>query len=266
MPLTFTHPLAVLPLRRLCPKWLNFPALVIRSMTPDFVYYLHQFEAARFAHSIAGSFMLCLSDGLLALGAFYLLRPSLAFGLPQPHRGALLPIAASCPGFDLRFLSGAAVSVLLGAWTHLAWDSLTHADGWVVQQFAILRESILQVGATHLRLYYILQHLSSFVGGALLTFGYVRWLRDQRRLEPAPHDVISDHQRYLLLGVLTFVAFAIAVPLAIRTASHYDGFTASRVSVFRTGVYAIACFVPAYVLYALLLYAARLKTRARGRR
>ncbi|MFX7840593.1 DUF4184 family protein, partial [Acinetobacter baumannii] len=29
MPWTFAHPAAMLPLRRLCPRWLSWPALVL---------------------------------------------------------------------------------------------------------------------------------------------------------------------------------------------------------------------------------------------
>ncbi|MBA3727450.1 MAG: DUF4184 family protein, partial [Armatimonadetes bacterium] len=38
MPWTFSHPAAVLPLRRLCPQSLDFAALVIGSTTPDIGY------------------------------------------------------------------------------------------------------------------------------------------------------------------------------------------------------------------------------------
>ena len=51
MPCTFSHPLAVVPLRRLCPERLNFTALIIGSMSPDFGYYIGKFPVANFAHT-----------------------------------------------------------------------------------------------------------------------------------------------------------------------------------------------------------------------
>lgn len=40
MPLTFAHPAAVLPFSRNS-KYVNFLALVLGSMAPDFEYFLH---------------------------------------------------------------------------------------------------------------------------------------------------------------------------------------------------------------------------------
>src|SRR3954468_10318059 len=85
MPFTLSHPLAVVPLRGLCPRWLNFAALVIGSTSPDFGYFIQQFDAAAFAHSGWGTLEICLPTGLLALSIFYLLRQPLCYILPQPH-------------------------------------------------------------------------------------------------------------------------------------------------------------------------------------
>ena len=50
MPWTFAHPAAVLPLRRFSgPGLLSFAALVIGSTSPDFLYYIGQFDLAAFA-------------------------------------------------------------------------------------------------------------------------------------------------------------------------------------------------------------------------
>ena len=38
MPFPLAHPAAVLPFRRYCSRWLNFPALVIGSLVPDLGY------------------------------------------------------------------------------------------------------------------------------------------------------------------------------------------------------------------------------------
>jgi hypothetical protein len=60
MPWTLSHPAAVLPLRRLTPQPLDFPALVIGSMTPDIGYYINRFDLANFAHTLPGSVFACL--------------------------------------------------------------------------------------------------------------------------------------------------------------------------------------------------------------
>ena len=102
MPYTLSHPLAVVPLQRWCPAYLNFPALVIGSMTPDFGYFVGQFNVAGLAHTIPGSFVVCVPVGLLVLGLFYALRRPVCYLLPQPHRAALMPLATNDHGFSLR--------------------------------------------------------------------------------------------------------------------------------------------------------------------
>src|SRR5882672_6336607 len=70
MPFTLAHPAAVLPLRR-WPR-LDFVALVIGSMTPDFGYYLLLPDMRLETHSFAGSLETCLPVGLLLVLLFHI--------------------------------------------------------------------------------------------------------------------------------------------------------------------------------------------------
>src|SRR5262245_12034783 len=92
MPWTFAHPAAVLPLRRYCPAPLNFPALIVGSMTPDLGYHILRKDFAFYAHSLRGSVLLCLPTALVLLGLLCLLRKPLCYLLPQPHRDAFAPM------------------------------------------------------------------------------------------------------------------------------------------------------------------------------
>ena len=67
MPWTFAHPVAVLPLRRFCPAQFNFAALAIGALTPDFGFYVNLFSLATDAHTLLGSFLVCLPTGLVLL-------------------------------------------------------------------------------------------------------------------------------------------------------------------------------------------------------
>jgi len=259
MPCTFFHPLAVVPLRRFCPGRLNFAALVIGSMSPDFGYYVHQFPVASFAHSFWGTLIVCVPSGLLALGLFYLLRRPLCFILPRPHRTALMPLARRSWSFSWRGLVVAVLSILLGAWTHAVWDAFTHDGAWFVERFAILRAPIAQVGESQLPLSYILQQTSTFVGGALLAVLYFRWLKRQQPVAGEDDGAVSDRWRYLLIGTVVVLALAVAIPFALGMASRFEGYLAFRVFVFRTGVYSAAAFLPIFVIAAVLFYSVRRK-------
>lgn len=95
MPWTFAHPAAVLALRRYCPRYLNFSALVVGSLSPDLGYYLDLFATAKFAHSFTGSLLVCLPLGILLMAVLFLLRKPFWFVLPQPHRAAFTPFVFS---------------------------------------------------------------------------------------------------------------------------------------------------------------------------
>src|SRR5262245_23076413 len=253
MPWTFAHPAAVLPLRKFCPTRLDLSALVIGSMIPDLGYYILQFNVARFAHSFLGSFLICLPTGLALYGSFHLLRKPLWFVLPEPHRGALAASATAPLALHPRTLIMAALSVLLGTWTHIVWDSFTH-NRWLVKTLPFLRESVFHVGSVDFPLYALLQHLSTVVGTVMLIAAYCSWLRlhggSARTLVPAA----EDRWRYLLLVAVTTLALAIAVPRAV--VGH-----PLHVMVFRMVIDTTVAFSTLLTLSSVLLYAARREGR-----
>src|SRR4051812_43207339 len=97
MPLTCSHPAAVLPFKRF--TRLNFVALVIGSMAPDTGYFLGERPFARLSHRPEGTVLLCIPVGLILLGLFYLLRRELCYILPSPHRNHFTPLAQERPAF-----------------------------------------------------------------------------------------------------------------------------------------------------------------------
>ena len=56
-------------MRRCCPRYFSFPALIIGSLSPDVGYF---FNAGNFSHRfLAGSFGFCLPVGLVVVLVFY---------------------------------------------------------------------------------------------------------------------------------------------------------------------------------------------------
>lgn len=174
MPVTPAHPAAALPLRGLLGRLGSASALVIGSMTPDLAYFLPFSVPRSTSHSLAGLLYFCLPAGL-GLWATYrvLLCPLFAAMLPQAISRRL---RVSGPlGWSLADCVAAAVSVLVGAVTHLAWDSFTHASGAAVGALPVLRARIPVAGFYHPHLYKVLQHASSIVGLAVLAAMAARW-------------------------------------------------------------------------------------------
>src|SRR5262245_11049353 len=193
MPWTFAHPAAVLPLRRWCPSRLNLAALVLGTLTPDVGYYVESQRLANLAHSFRGSLLVCLPVGVGCLVLFYLFRRPVCHLLPRPHRTLLEPLLTSPAPSRLVPVLAVLISVIIGAWTHILWDSFTHENGWGVDRVVLLQEPIKQLPA-----YRFLQHLSTVVGIGVLVVSYRRSMV-RRGVIPA-RPVRDDLWRYALLA------------------------------------------------------------------
>lgn len=200
MPWTVSHAAAILPFRRWCPARLSFVALVIGSMSPDFAYYFGLAELGDFAHSLPGLLAAALPGGLLAVAAAWWLRGLLAALLPQPHRFAVQQAFASLArDLDWRRGFALAASVLLGAATHAAWDSFTHATGPPVERSEFLRRVLFRIGSWDVEAYNFLQHASTLFGIVALAIAYRAWLRSAAAAHAPPPDA-GDGARWWALG------------------------------------------------------------------
>jgi hypothetical protein len=174
MPFTFSHPAAVLPIHRRLKNWIPLSALVIGSLVPDAEYYLPMPEHFRTSsHTLLGTFSTSLPAGILLCLIFYWLAPSAVFLLPSPHREAigpqLKPRLASLPQ-----ALGMALAVLIGAWSHVLWDSFTHVRGWFVKNVPLLQKPLFGNG---LPAYKDLQYFSTVFGLCVLFYAYNKWLK-----------------------------------------------------------------------------------------
>jgi len=234
MPFTISHTVAVLPLFRL--RRLDPLALVIGSMAPDFGYFLHRFDFAGGAHSFAGSFTRALPAAMVVwlicrLAGGFLIRP-----LP-PRLRAMTSAVMEKTSWSFSALLWVPLSLLLGIWSHVAWDSFTHQGGWVVRRVPLLEWPV----------YHWLQHASSIFGMVILAIVY-------RKLGGHVRSDVRDGNA-LVLAVMAVFAILAAMPFAWEYASHYDGPKQHRVFVFREVVYSMSIWACGYLAYASLLQA-----------
>jgi Domain of unknown function (DUF4184) len=153
MPFTLAHPAAVLPLCRYCPRLLSFPALLAGTISPDIGYAFGRFGWDDLSHRFVGSLVFCLPVGLCVVGLFHALRSRFS---PDGSGGGEL--------WRLGPPLAIVVSILIGAWTHLLWDSFTNQHGWVVLHLDILQIGLATVADHTVRICHLLWYLSSFVG------------------------------------------------------------------------------------------------------
>jgi hypothetical protein len=149
---------------------------VIGSLSPDLGYAFGNLHLDWLSHRfLVGSFGFCLPAGLLILWVFYFLRLRVVEILPARLNGFKNPLLAVCrqpvgPPFPIL------VSLLIGAWTHILLDSITHGDGWLVEHLAFLRSPLPWVENRRIGLYALLYAGCTFAGVTWLALCYLRWL------------------------------------------------------------------------------------------
>jgi Domain of unknown function (DUF4184) len=210
MPFTFAHPAAILPLRRF--RFFQTVPLIIGSLVPDVPYFIPARVHGLLpdAHTLYGSFVVCIPLGMGLLILTLLLREPLTALLGARARWVCLN---SIERFSARPLHWpiALLSMLIGSWTHLAWDSFTHQTGWTTARVAALSAPVSlfgwDTGTSHL-----LQYLSSVFGLLVLAL----WFRGL--VMRVPRAVLEDQARprarWLLLSMISCVALLIGIARA----------------------------------------------------
>lgn len=171
MPFTFSHPAIVLPLTYLPRKWFSLTGLVIGSLTPDFEYFLRMKVQSTYSHTLSGIFWFDLPLGLLLAFIFHnIVRDNLFDNLPTILKSRLLIFKQfNWNGYFKRSWVVVILSIIIGAASHIFWDSFTHGNGYFVQTIPALTNTIDLFGK-QLPIFKILQHSSTVFGGLIIIF------------------------------------------------------------------------------------------------
>ena len=199
MPFTLAHPIAVLPFSR-C-RYCHFPALVIGSLSPDFVYFLHG-RAVSGGHGLADmlwpNLPLCFAVYWLYLALW---RDTLSDFLPNCLNAA--PYRPS-ENVDFNKLKAAAFipSALFGMATHLFLDAFTHPTGWFVQHFPVLQQTVL-----FLPIFKWLQYGGGVIGVTACLYFVFRTAR--RRPYRSRQTIGQKYRFWILCTILSLFGFSI---------------------------------------------------------
>lgn len=233
MPFTAAHPLAAVPLRRL---GLPLTALAIGAMAPDMVLFAPIGVTYPQSHSLRGVVGADVLVGGAALITWcVLMRTPLADAAPRWMRERMvgLPQAPARPRVRQVVLS--IIALMLGALTHIIWDSFTHSRGWAVRHLPVLQGTIGPVPVSE-----IAQYASGAVGVAGLTILAVRALA-RRTPQPAPRRVASAP---LLLAAPVLTALATVLIIAVTQGSELGLHRLAFVMVVRgIGAAVIVCLL-----------------------
>jgi len=255
MPFTFSHPAAVLPLRRRF-KSLQTVPLIIGSVAPDLPYYvparvnhvtpswLYHFTLD--THTFSGAFWADVPIGMVTLLLVFLFRRPLTVLLSPRARALCLLSVAHFRGQPLHWVL-APFAILVGTWTHLLWDSFTHDNGFMVRRVAALSAPVT-IGSYTGTMCHVLQYVSSVAGLLILAIWYRRL--STPTVEPPGGSTLSLSARTVMLVLLCAAAAAAGAYRAFQAAM--DGATTYRV-IYVLLVRSITWFMLLYLAVGLMV-------------
>ena len=211
MPFTPAHVAAVLPLvggsreQEGRPTWVVPSALVIGSMVPDLLYFVPIRIDRDLSHSLTGVVTLDLALGLLFVALWRVVAAPVVRDLSPDFLRDRIPVPPPPTGREALW---AVPCVVLGALTHVVWDSFTHANGWVVQRVPFLTE---QFG---LPVFKLAQYGSGVLGCAVVLAYALRSPTRPSGADAQPRTTEAERNvawvLVVVLPVLSGLAFALS--------------------------------------------------------
>ncbi len=198
MPFTLAHPAAVMPLRRI--RFLPTIALVTGSLLPDAPYYLPSRAHAEVwfdLHSLFGSVVFGIPLGMALLAAIVLMRRPLIALLPERAQWVALRETDALVNRPVTWLL-AIPALLIGAWTHILWDGVTHGGTWIARRVNALNAPVNVFDLYTGPLTHVLQYVSSIIGLLIIAWWY------RLAVTAAPRELSlanRPHRRRMLLLV-----------------------------------------------------------------
>ena len=207
MPFTVSHAVAALPFLR---TPLPVAALVVGTMAPDLPYFLPLGIPRDFSHSLLGAVTVDLAVGVVVLVAWiFLLRAPLLDYAPSWLRDRM-------PARERATVLWTLLALVVGAFTHLAIDTVTHEGSLD----AVLPVMALEIGPYSVANY--VHFVISCAGAAILAIWVRRWVQRTPRREAPDREspdrntsVVGTTERTRLW--ITFAAGFLAVFFASWT-------------------------------------------------
>ncbi|HZG23225.1 MAG TPA: DUF4184 family protein [Chitinophagaceae bacterium] len=231
MPFTFSHPALILPFRFVGRKYFSITGLVVGTVVPDFEYFVRLKNMSYYSHTWAGAFWFDLPIGVLLCFVFHNIIKG-QFILNSPYLLHIRFIRFYHFNWNKYFtqhLLIVACSILIGVFTHLIGDRVTHKSFHIVTSVPDLK-NVQSIAYHPLRVYRFFQSLYSTAGILLilLTIWYLPVNRGLIRYRP-------DMRYWFLLSGIFTSAFTLFI--MIRDTLYVD-YVISSISAFLVSILA----------------------------
>lgn len=243
MPFTVTHIMAILPLFILN-RNIPIVALAVGAMVPDFTLFF-PLSGYDFSHSVLGVLFYCLPVGMILYCLFvHLGKPFIIDASPAWLYSRLLRFRHGYLPYTLTNVRLISCSIILGAFTHVSWDSFTHREGWGLELIPSLLQTVTLLGV-ELPWYKVMQYASSLIGLPMLAlYSFVIIIR----LAP---EKTTDIKRYRPITLFSIMGSFMAIPIIIAGA-HLQGDLAFNALLGNTLIDSISVSLVLLLLYSLL--------------
>ncbi|MCT4605877.1 MAG: DUF4184 family protein [Marinisporobacter sp.] len=175
MPFTFSHPAIVIPIKNKFDKYVDFTALVLGSMAPDFEYFLRFKPMGTIGHTIEGFFYLNLPLCFMIAYLFhYIVKKPFILNMPKPIDGwfhHMVNCRWAIKSIRDFFVFG--YSAITGMFSHVLWDGFTHNGGMFVKRIPLLTKYICFIDY-QIPVYKFFQHGSTLIGFMIIVIYFYR--------------------------------------------------------------------------------------------
>ena len=304
MAFTIAHMAAALPFYKSNSKshswrWIQFDALLIGTMIPDLHYFLRIGESlSNKSHEWIGLFTYCLPWGLLIFALWYWLLKPATFALIQPFFKE--PLTNTSELFYVKndsydklhfnvtyhskntgliiffkkrficwldlFLIPVIFGLILGAATHLIWDGITHADGFIARHIDWLQYRLYIYPFQGTTISRLLQYLSSIVGLIVLFRFVLSYLKTEqyvnKRLVNQPvksselkNKSLTKNHSFIIMSSIIIISLLLSMKAFIK---YYPKLTSSPYTfAAQVSVSLIQNIGIMFIFYSIIYYLAR---------
>lgn len=215
MPFTPAHPAIILPLLR--SRYFSATGLIIGSISPDFEYFIKMSVDDAHSHTVAGLIYFDLPVSFLLAWIFHnVVKKNLISNLPvyfQRRSQHLLEhdFAKYIRTNPRTFI----VSALIGAASHLLWDSFTHNDTFITNN-SFYRETFIPFEGVNYPLFYALQHISTAIGLMVIVVYFLT-------IKPSATQITAAPQLLYWVALMTIAAATVWLRFRVFPSDYGEG-------------------------------------------
>jgi Domain of unknown function (DUF4184) len=175
MPFTLSHPALVLPLNLLPKKWVSITGLIIGSLAPDLQSYTTPSAAKTHTHTWWGIFWFCIPAAILLSFIYHLfVREMLITHLPRFLQIKFIRYKdLNWAGLFRRNWPVILLSIVIGAASHLFWDSFSHYDGYFIRTNPAFQGN-MDVFGKSTEIPFVIQYVNSIIGLLVVVFAILQ--------------------------------------------------------------------------------------------